>query len=523
MKIRFWIVVFAIAVIGASDVHAATLPFDSKSQVQVKIQESEWFNYPSHLAQRNVYNPETDDHDSIDCPNWGKGDCGVVPAGSRVSYFGTLVFPMCDVRNADFCIEKLEVKNETGEWRTAQFERSISGPTHIAVPEIGYPTAGTVSLFGSMAEDKTLGVDGYAVYASVEMRLDPSQSPEASFSSLDLRVTPYKETSGNFTEQSISASTSTKGRKSIGFTTFGEENAWSENGRAGKALQFNEKSAIRLTTHIPASVTGWLGGRLSHAEFEVTSLSKNVNRLVIGGNPVKVGRAVANFERSNPPELFKQNIINSPSSSSFGWRGSNGVFQVLDAIKTLMSDKSVFEEVRWAVESFPNSTQFCLNDSTKLVGLVTSNATVFYSKPPIFSNGSLNYQVGGLHYESNGAITSGQYDLVMRSDVARCLYKYSSAPIQGSISITYESGSSEVATQVVNESNGWLHLGAYNFTYSSPVISVKLLQNSPEVTPSSQPTSKPTSSKTAISCVKGKLIKKVVAINPKCPKGYKKK
>jgi len=31
------------------------------------------------------------------------------------------------------------------------------------------------------------------------------------------------------------------------------------------------------------------------------------------------------------------------------------------------------------------------------------------------------------------------------------------------------------------------------------------------------------SKKTTITCVKGKLTKKVTALNPKCPKGYKKK
>jgi hypothetical protein len=29
--------------------------------------------------------------------------------------------------------------------------------------------------------------------------------------------------------------------------------------------------------------------------------------------------------------------------------------------------------------------------------------------------------------------------------------------------------------------------------------------------------------KTTITCIKGKLVKKVTAVNPKCPAGYKKK
>lgn len=523
MKTRIALGVVVMASLSVSSVNAATVPFNSKTQVQIKIQESEWFNYPSHLAQRNVYNTENDDHDSVDCPQWGENGCGVIPEGSRVSYFGTVVFPQCDVPGADFCVEKLEVRNETGNWQTVQYEKSILGPTHVAVPEIRFPTAGTVSLFKPTSDDKAEGIDGYAVYASTEMQFDPSRNSEAVFSNLNLRVTPYKEVSGSFVEQKISSSISSSGRKSLGFTSFGEENVWSENGKAGKALEFSEKTAIRLTTHIPASVTGWLGGRLSHAEFDVTPISKQVNKLLIGGNPVVVGRAIANFERSNPPEFFKPNLAGSPNSSSFGWRGSNGVFQVLDAIKNLMSDKSIFEEVRWAVESFPNSTQACLNDSSKLVGLVTSNATVFYAKPPTFSSGTLKYQVGGLHYKSDGSLTSGQYDLVMRSDVARCLYKYSSAPIQGSISITYESGASEVATQVVNESNGWLHLGAYNFTFSNPVIEVKLSQQKSENNSTSTASPKPNSKLKAIQCVKAKFVKKVTGVNPKCPVGFKKK
>jgi hypothetical protein len=63
----------------------------------------------------------------------------------------------------------------------------------------------------------------------------------------------------------------------------------------------------------------------------------------------------------------------------------------------------------------------------------------------------------------------------------------------------------------VSEKDGWLHLAAYGFTFSSPTISVKLSQ------------AKPLAKKTTITCVKGKLTKKVTAVGPKCPAGYKKK
>jgi hypothetical protein len=77
----------------------------------------------------------------------------------------------------------------------------------------------------------------------------------------------------------------------------------------------------------------------------------------------------------------------------------------------------------------------------------------------------------------------------------------------------------KVATTVLNERNGWLHLGAYGFGFSSPTLKVKFSQAA--VTPT--PTAKPSVKKTTITCVKGKSTKKVTAVAPKCPVGYKKK
>jgi hypothetical protein len=72
-----------------------------------------------------------------------------------------------------------------------------------------------------------------------------------------------------------------------------------------------------------------------------------------------------------------------------------------------------------------------------------------------------------------------------------------------------------------------LHLGAYGFTFSSPTLRVKLSQAAavPTPTPSATPAvTKPLAAKkTSINCVKGKTTKKVTAVNPKCPSGYRKK
>jgi hypothetical protein len=126
----------------------------------------------------------------------------------------------------------------------------------------------------------------------------------------------------------------------------------------------------------------------------------------------------------------------------------------------------------------------------------------------------------------------------MRSQFARCLYNYTDAPVLAEVSITKEEGTEVVQTTVLKESNGWLALGAYGFTFSSPTLKVKLTQEkvvAPTPTPTPTPTASPVASpvatptplvvpvKSSITCVKGKLTKKVTGEKPKCPKGFKKR
>jgi hypothetical protein len=86
-----------------------------------------------------------------------------------------------------------------------------------------------------------------------------------------------------------------------------------------------------------------------------------------------------------------------------------------------------------------------------------------------------------------------------------------------------------VATVVVSQKDKWIHLGAYGFTFSSPTLKVKFTQVAEAVvTPSPTPIPTPSVNtvvpkKTVIVCMKGKVVRKVTAVNPKCPAGYKKK
>jgi hypothetical protein len=169
----------------------------------------------------------------------------------------------------------------------------------------------------------------------------------------------------------------------------------------------------------------------------------------------------------------------------------------------------------------------CTKSDGALSGIVTTNSLVYNAGPPEFdkSTQNLNYKVLSTHFSADGSISKGTYDLIMSSSVARCIYGFTSAPLSASLTILSEDGSPQVATQVINEKNGWLTLSAAGFTYSSPTIAVKLTQEKsavPTPTATSKTPSWAQSTKT-ITCAKGKTTKKVSGFNPKCPTGYKKK
>jgi hypothetical protein len=179
-----------------------------------------------------------------------------------------------------------------------------------------------------------------------------------------------------------------------------------------------------------------------------------------------------------------------------------------------VADTAAETYTSWQVKSIATYTNPspCIQDTTRLVGLVTTNAMSYSPGTPSWDGKSLNYKVAGLHYFPDGkTAVEGTYELAIRSDAARCLYGFSKAPISATVSVIGEGGANKVATTVVSERDGWLKLAAYGFTFSSPTISVKLSQ------------AKAQTKKSTITCVKGKLTKKVTAVGPKCPAGYKKK
>ena len=208
--------------------------------------------------------------------------------------------------------------------------------------------------------------------------------------------------------------------------------------------------------------------------------------------------------------------------------------EIMSKIAPLIGDKSQASSTTWSMRSLSttemNGANKCFMSTPGLKGIVTTNSVAYSAGPPEYKDGSLNYQVSSPHFNPDGTTPfKGNYNLVMRSDVARCIYGFSKAPIKATISVVSSEAANDVATTVANEKDGWLYLSANNFQFSSPTIQVKLSQDAaaPVVTPTpvATPNPKPTvaAKKITITCVKGKTTKSVTAVKPTCPNGYRKK
>ena len=191
------------------------------------------------------------------------------------------------------------------------------------------------------------------------------------------------------------------------------------------------------------------------------------------------------------------------------------------------------------------------NSTTALIGMVTTNSLTYESGPPKFEDGYLNYKVAGVHSNPDGSDFIGKYDLVMDGAIARCLYGFGAkVPISATVSIVSTDAGSRVQSTLFKDDGNWIRLGAYGFTFSSPTLKIKLAQGgaadpakvavkeeSPAVPVKVEPKQEVATSNAApaapaevkkiitksISCVKGKIVRKISGTNPKCPAGFKKK
>lgn len=169
---------------------------------------------------------------------------------------------------------------------------------------------------------------------------------------------------------------------------------------------------------------------------------------------------------------------------------------------------------------------------------VTSNAYWMYAPTWNAKTETLDFNLTSTHLDADGNLNKGRFYLKISEDFAACIYPISNIK-QATvlISVLNADVATEVSTYQATLKNGFFELKYDGFHYSSPILKVKLTapnvltpeqkNTPPKVEIGSEIKAQPPISQVkkvilkSITCVKGVSVKKVTAIKPKCPSGYK--
>lgn len=481
----------------------------------------------------------------------GKPESRCVPesemsSNKRVGFYETILGP-CTEKISRSCVESLEITDKNGKKFIGKVDdsfRSYNPQGYSGNREYGLPTSGNSFLFDVPGVPHAGGTK-YLVVAKVESRKLIS---EAKFSDVILQTAIFAVSlvNGKF-EPNIAPTDLT-------FEVIDGKPKRPEFLRLGKYHPHVEKcvqqsqtqcaiphplpldAKFSLTANFDAKVQGWLHGRFSDASAALQVLPDGSTKIKVEGKPVTVpmigkyvkrsdmSRELVNFYTAAPKPLGGigtcKEFDDKPNCLRQQLSYGEGAMREFLLWLPVMADKAIAAPTQWSVRAIPR--QFatngaaCYTNNPSVSGIVTTNATSYIGTPPTFNTATqtLDYKVAAPHYLPDGKEFQGTYDLLIDSKVARCIYGFTNAPIQASVSILASDGTERAVTTTVRESNGWIELSVQGFTFSNPILRVKLTQDKPLME------AKKVAPKTLV-CTNGKSVKKVTTKS--CPKGYRKK
>jgi hypothetical protein len=447
---------------------------------------------------------------------YGSGDptCDYNKPGIDILQWAVL--PNCSLSKSPYCVNSLDVAAPGQDLKPAKFLGEAKGGLRLAAdPAVSMIEGGRPSLFEAPDAPNAGGSKNYAVLVIASSHFNQS-AKKYEVTDLTASIVPYLNQGGDFKAGYFDKTAKPENAHHSG----GHEStcAFVEDGNCGLIQDFTPGTRFKLQMTIPKSVGGWFQGRMKDPQMAIDASAQLGNTVTVEAEPVTVPRMavvrnMADYTTQEKTWLQNNGNWGTPKGKATGVRsGEHNVFDYVEFYRPMAKDTAAGIQSFWNLGTVIGGVgSSCLSDTSKVLGIVTTNAMGFEGKSPAFEKGYLNYHVTGLHFMPDGSTpVQGTYDLVMRSDAARCLYGFTNAPISATVSVV-GGDSSSVATTVVSEKNGWLKMAAYGFTFSQKTLTVHMTQ-------AAAPAVKKT-----ITCVKGKVTKKVTAVNATCPTGYKKK
>ena len=473
IAVTFGLVIYGIAPAQAQDAYNPDLVPSPDGVATFQIGEDGASSYSSALAgSRN------DGTSQRTCETISDPEC----SSSKVDYIGSdAILKVCASSSDNNCVVRLEMAGEDGILHQASFIRNTIGMNFAANASRGYMGATTPSLWSLPQVPSASGTTDYAVIVRADTRMDWQDGRFKTYGFI-ASVRPYRAKTGNYeSPYQFTTKQDFNGKPGTGLGGGGHnyECAWAEKGTCGVLQDFAPNTRVKLTVRITSEVGGWFNGRIKDPIISVAQPRSGVNEITVDAAPAEVQRMLyqTSLENLTRTERSWAGGAGSIDKGFVQWARASDpqAFRFLNYFRNKVQDKTVGVNTFWNfASSGSQSSNSCLGDTSKVLGIVTTNSMAYNGGAPQFKNGFLNYEVAGLHYQPDGTTkVQGTYDLVMRSEVARCLYRFSRAPLSATISVT-GTGDKTIATTVVSEKNGWLKMAAYGFTFSKKVIKVKI-------------------------------------------------
>ena len=546
------------AVSGTLPAHAA----DAIVTTDFKANDFGLWSQSSIYGQNYMGSTKLEDWKQLWCSGWDDPTCA-----DRDQLYADLILRPCLNESDRACLDAVEVKNAKNELEKLTFYGEST--TQKIAPYKFKNGSETVDVPGggglSVWKSSELNVDGSEKFYAAHVLLRYLSPCVRGVSSISCTIN-LSDFKGSVYPVSVTPGT--------GCRQFALE------GKCVDSLDFKGTERIAVSLRMDQKLTGWIFGRMHNADFSVTPIDAKYNKIRIEGDVTLVPELIASIPKS---EIVKDPLLEKylkdfftvgiagttvPNPGGGSWNDASvgglwsktypdflsaqtttrllsanfekfGLFTAFEnhlkpfSPKAENNGRNILRETNSIFWNFGANAYMgnnaCSADKSKLHGMVVTNASIFEKGPPEFKDGSLNYKVAGVHKNVDGSIFQGRYTYIVRSDTARCYYGFSDAPIVATVEVVSADNKSQVATVLVseNKASGFIKLQADNFTFSSPTIKVKLVQDKPLVAIKQDAPKVATTAAVkkviTITCTKGKITKKYSGANPKCPSGYLKK
>lgn len=492
-----------------------------------------------------------DDWKTIICESAADPKCQVADYHFSV----TSIFSPCSDGIVTNCVEAVTATLADGTQIKGTVKRlwnpqgEYKGDTRLGIPDGGQASTWVLSGIDDKYSDEYLLLAGVKGGMPIPKSNGPLNEWEKFQGQLFAHLQPVKEIQGNYRDPKMTLVPRGTGGVGVGGGLSKDEGCFMNDTKScAQKRTFPLGVTYSLTMRFDRPISPWLNGRVVDPSISFVEKGNGVSVVTISAKPMRVPEVGGYIKWSDTPEWMKakypsgtggttrspdgfttKNLDTRILKVGAGSAGTRAIKEFQDWIPFL-EDKPFAMKTYWNVRAITDQPSQKMRECAKdkFAGIVSSNAAVFSSGAPSWNaeRETLEYTVGAPHYDTEGKLLTGQYVLSMRSDVARCIYGFNSAPISARVEIASEDGTPNVVTTTINENSttGMLTLNASGFHYSTPQLSVKFLQEKkviPTPTPSPTATTKAMMVK-KITCVKGKVKKTVKGTNPRCPTGYKK-